>query len=635
MLGLFRRKAQSPTLQFTILIIILVFIFWGVGKNDNNTAKNAIATVNAEAITYRDYQKQYDQTLNSMRDQFGGSIPSGLLEQLNIKQQVISKLVQSTLLRQGAKKIGLHVSDQELQNAIKDMEAFKNNGNFDVNQYEQILAGSRMTVSQFEEGMRYDLLSAKVLNHLGRFGHVSPAALKDIFDYQYRGLKLAYVTFTADAYKDKVEKTDAKLTAFFDENKAKYQTAPQVKIKSLQFLFAEVKPEAAVTDAEVAKYYQANTDKYSLPERRQARHILIKTTAADNAEQKAAKRKQIDEIAAKIKAGDDFAELAKSRSEDSSAKQGGDLGLFGRGQMIKPFEDAAFAMKVGQTSEVVETTFGLHLIKLEKIEAAKTQSLDEVKVAIASQLSAEASKNKAFQAATEAYEQIIIAGSLAKYSETKGTDKSGGKIFTSELFSQQNPPKELQGLPELVNAAFTLNKGELSSIVESSLGYAIVLVDDKIPPAQQELTAVRERVEADFVAAEALKLAKTAADTLHGKVKGGASLASEAKAMALEVQSTPFISRASNSEAKLPSQIVQDSLALSESNPVLDKVVSDNNIFYVVAYSASQAPDQTLFEGKKGELESKLADERKNDLVTAWIETLRQKAKITQNDKLL
>ena len=638
MLGLFRRKAQSPTLQATILVIILVFIFWGVGTNDNSKGQNAVATVNDEAITFRDYQKQYDQTMSSMRDQLGGSIPSGLLEQLNIKQQVVNKLVQSTLLRQGAAKIGLYVSDQELQNAIKEMEAFKNNGIFDVNQYEQILAGSRLTVSQFEDGMRYDLLSAKVLDHLGRFGHVSPTALKDIFDYQYRGIKLNYVAVKAEAYKDKVEKTDANLAAFFEENKAKYQTAPQVKIKYLQFPVADFSQASTPSEEEIAKYYQGNVDKYTLPERRQARHILIKGAATDSADQKAAKRKKIDEIAADLKAGKDFAELAKKNSEDTSAKQGGDLGLFGRGQMIKPFEDATFSLKEGQVSDVVETTFGLHLIKLEKIEAAKTQSLDEVKAAITAQITAETAKNKAFQAATEAYEQIIVAGSLAKYTEglPSGADSKAPQIITSDLFSQQAPPNDLQALPELVNAAFTINKGELSSIVENSQGYAIILVDDKIPPAQQELATVRDTVEADFVAAESVKLAKAAAEALLTKVKEGATLEQEAKAAALEVQSTTFISRADSSgETKLPAPIVQDALGLSEKNPTLDKVAEANNAFYVVAYNATQEPDQTLFEGKKGELEAKLTDERKNDLVAAWIETLRKEAKITTNEQLL
>ncbi len=634
MLGLFRRKAQSPTIQATIVIIILVFIFWGVGRNDSNKALNAVAMVNDEPITVRDYQKQYEQTMNGLRDQLGGSIPSGLLETLNIKKQVVDKLIQSALMRQGAAKVGLYVSDQELQNSIKDMEAFKNNGIFDVGQYEQILAGSRMTVSQFETSMRYDLLASKVLDHLGRFGHVSPAALKDIFAYQFQGSKLDYVTFSADAFSAKVDKTDAKLTAFFDANKAKYQSAPQVKIKYLQFASADFTKDAAPSAEAIAQYYQNNIARYNLPERRQARHILIKSATSASPEEKAASRKQIEEIAAKIKGGEDFATLAKERSEDTSAKQGGDLGLFGRGQMVKPFEDAVFAMKEGQVSDIVETPFGLHLIKLEKIVAAKVQPVDEVKEGIVKQLTTDAAKAKAFEAVNGAYEQIIVAGSLGKYAESQANAMNGA-IISSELFTQTNPPKELQALPELVNAAFALNKGELSSIIETSQGYAVILVDDKIPPAQEELAQVRDQVEKDFVADESVKLAKAAAEELQAKVKAGGKLAAEAKPLGLEVQTTPFISRANNSEVKLPAQIVQDALGLSAHNPVLDKVATDNNTFYVLAFNASQEPDQKLFEEKKGELEGKLTGERKSDLVAAWIDSLRKQARITINEQLL
>jgi peptidyl-prolyl cis-trans isomerase D len=635
MLGLFRRKAQSPTIQATIVIIILVFIFWGVGRDDAGKALNAVAVVNDESITLRDYQKQYEQTMNGLRDQMGGSIPSGLLEQLNIKKQVLDKLIQSTLLRQGAAKVGLYVSDQELQNAIKEMEAFKNNGVFDVGQYEQILAGSRMTVSQFETGMRYDLLSSKVLNHLGRFGHVPPAALKDIFTYQYQGLKLDYVAIAGDSFAAKVEKTDAKVVAFFDANKTRYQSAPQVKIKYLQFTSDDFAKDVAPGEEAVAQYYQSNIARYSVPEQRQARHILIKAATTASAEEKAASRKQIEEIAAKIKGGADFATLAKESSQDSSAPQGGDLGLFGRGQMVKPFEDAVFAMKEGQVSDIVETAFGLHLIKLEKIAVGKVQTLAEVKKAIVGQLTADAAKAKAFDTANAAYEQIIIAGSLAKYAETRasGTDKGG--IITSELFSQPTPPKELQALPELVNAAFTLNKGELSSIIETSKGYAVILVEDKIPPAQEELAKVRAQVEKDYVADESVKLAKAAAEGLLAKVKEGAKMEAEAKALGLLVQTTPFISRANNSEAKLPAQLVQEALGLSEQNPVTDKVATDNNTFYVIAFNASQAPDQKLFEEKKAELEAKLTGERKSDLVAAWLDSLRKEARVTTNEQLL
>jgi len=633
MLGLFRRKAQSPTLQVTILIIILVFIFWGVGKNDNNTRLNSVATVNEEPISVRDYQKQYEQTVNGLRDQFGGAIPSGLLDQLNIKQQVVDKLIQSALLRQGAAKMGLYVSDEELQNAIKVMEAFKTNGFFDVKRYEEILAGNRMTVSQFENSMRYDLLASKIMDHLGRFGHVSPVALKDIFNYQYRGIKLDSVAFKAESYKDKADVSEAKIAAFFEEKKSQYLSAPQVKLKYLLYAVEDFKGAATPSEEEIAQFYQANSAKYSTPERRRARHILIKSAASASADEKAEARKKIDEAAAKVKAGEDFATLAKKISQDTTAVNGGDLGLFGRGQMVKSFEDAVFGLKEGQVSEVVETSFGLHLIKLEKIEPEKHPALDEVKSAIMEQLAGETAKNKAFQAANNSYEQIIMVGSLAKFAENNGADKA--PIITTELFSQSAPPKDLQSLPELVNAAFSLSKGELSSIIETSKGFAIILVDDAVPPTQQELAAVKDKVKADLISAESTRLAKEAAEGLLAKVKAGSTLAEEAKALGVTIETTPLISRASYSEAKnLPGQIVQDALGLSSNNPILDKVGEDNGAFYAVVFNSSQEPDQGLFEQKKGELESKLSGERKNDLIAAWIETLRQRAKITTNKEL-
>ena len=150
MLDLLRKKAQSPLIQGTILIIVLVFVFWGVGSGINDNL-NTVATVNDEAIPYEAFRKAYDQLATQYRDQFGGSLPKGLLESLDLNGQTLEQLIQRTLLRQGAREMGVMVSDLEVQQAVEKMEAFRTNGIFNVEQYKNIISSSGMTPTSFED----------------------------------------------------------------------------------------------------------------------------------------------------------------------------------------------------------------------------------------------------------------------------------------------------------------------------------------------------------------------------------------------------------------------------------------------------------------------------------------------------
>ena len=630
MLALLRRKAQSPSLQLTIVIIILVFVFWGVGANQG-TVQNAVATVNGESISFQDYQKEYDQIVSGLRDQLGGVIPNNLLETLNIKQQVLNNLIQSTLLRQGAMAGNLYVSNKELRDTIQSMEAFQNNGSFDVQWYKDILTGSRLTVSKFEEGMRYDLLSAKAMNHLSRFGKISIAELQDLFEYKYGQVKLEYSSFDAANYKDMVETTDEAISAFFEENKTDYQSDPKVKIKYL--LFPEGSDQAApIDDQEILTYYQNNLTQFSRPEQRKASHILIRTNDTDTAEQKEASRKEIEDILAKVQSGEDFGELAKQFSKDGSASRGGDLGYFGRGQMVKPFEDAVFSMTEGDTSGVIETQFGLHIIKLDKIQVAAVSPLEAVKSTIVEKLTKASSKNNSFKNANDAYEKIILSGSLAKYAESSEVT---APLIETDFFIQQNPPVELQTMPQLINTAFSLNKGELSSIIEVDKGYAIIYIDDIQPPAQQELQDVKELVTKTFVAKKSLELAKAAAEEMLTKIKDGQELSKVAEETGAEHKTTPFISRGDSSSAELPAQLIDKGLALSESKPLVEEIIPFGESFYIISFKENMAPDDTIFEEKKAELETQLTQRKSNDLLSAWVEHLQKDAKITTNEQLL
>lgn len=627
MLDLMRRKAQSPYIQATIVIIILVFVFWGVGSNQGPGRNNA-ATVNGQAITYRDFQQAYERTTNRYRKQFGGSLPDALMNALNLRQQVINQLIERELLLQGAQQMGLRVSDEEIRKTVQTMGSFQDaNGTFDVGRYKEILASSRMTPANFEASIRTDLLTDKVVNALGRFAQVMPEEVQNRFTFDYETTTLAYLAFTDKDFTARVKVTDEELAAFYDAQKDNYKTEPQ---KKLSYLFFSKKDGASQpTDAEIKAYYEQNLDTYNIPEQRHARHILLRTAPEANDETKSSTRKQLEEILAKARSGADFAELAKKYSEDGSAANGGDLGFFGRGQMVPAFDQAVFALKEGALSDIVETQFGFHIIKVEKIKPARQRQLAEVKDAIVDKLATEQGGARAFKAAGDAYEKIILAGSLQKYAqENKIT------VHSTDFFTRSKAPKELADKPSLLTAAFSLNKGELSSLVEDHNGYSILYIEDGKIPEVPPLASVRDRVVKDFIAAEATKLAEKAAQDLLTTLQNGGSFAAEANTLARTVKTATY-SRADRSKSALPPKALDKGLELSVNTPTAGKVIGDGSTFYVLQLQERKAPAAEQLAGKETELRGKLLKENRIALLTAWIDTLKRKAEISINQQLL
>ncbi len=631
MLDLLRRKAQSPYIQGTILVIVIVFVFWGVGSYKGD-GPNTVATVNDAPITYQQYQKIFEQTMARYRDQFGGSIPSGLLESLGIKKQVLDQLVQQTLLQQAAQKTGLLVSTQEVQDTIKGMESFRQDGIFNLQRYNDILAASRLSAADFEGGIRSDILDQKVLGYLSRFARTSEAELKERFAFEYDQIKIDYATCSADSFRDKAQYLEEELEAFYAGQKEKYKTDPQIKLKYVAFPFSQTKGEnASFSEEEIAQYYKQNIANYAIPEQRWARHILIKASADDTQEKLAEKRDKLQSILDMARSGANFAELAKQYSEDSTtASQGGNLGFFAQGQMVKPFEDAAFAMKKGEVSSIVQTQFGFHLIKVEDIKDGIVTPFAEARQHIIQSLSAEKAKKSVYELANQAYEKIILAGSLEKYAE-------GGQaqIQETDFFARKSPPKNLTEANALLDAAFTLKKGELSSLVESRDMYAILYVADMKEPQEQPLSAVRAPVEKEFLAERAKKLAQKAAESLLGQVKNGTDFSVAAKEANLEIKTTDFYDRNAQSANGLPIAIAQKGFQLSAKTPYPAEVLEGGTNFYVLRYNAKKPAGQELYDKKRAELNSMLLMEKQLKVVGAWVKYLEEKADVTTNEKIL
>ncbi len=625
MLDLLRKKAQSPYLQATVIIIVLVFVFWGVGSYQGSQSAG-VATVDDVTISVDTFKRAYDRAVGQVRAQFGGNPPPGIMDSLNLEEQVLDSLIQRVLIEKGAENVGLLVPDIEVSKAIQDMDAFKSGGVFDLRRYREVLAASRTTDKDFEQSMRSDLLVGKVREHIGRFARVAEAELQNRFAFDNDQRKLLYLSFAADDFKEKVEVTDDALAAFFEERKEQYKTKPQVKLQYALFLNDDLAAGLEIPESEVEKYYQEHIESYKTPEQRKARHILLRVRELDTEERRAEKLALAEEVLAKLKDGKDFAMLATRYSDDNSAAQGGDLGFFARDRMVKPFADAAFSLEVGAISGIVETDFGYHIVKVDEIKPANTKSLAEVTDSIRETLGKEQAQELARKLARESYEQILLAGSLEKYA-------ASGAIAMQEtdFFERSAPPKELAGKGNLLKNAFSLKKGELSSLIQDRAGFAIIHVADIKEPVVPVLADVRSKVEEDFIAERAKEMAMETAEAMLAEVTGGGDFAAAAASRQTVVAETELYSRSKPSSKGVPVSVLTAGFDLSADSPYPAKVEAEGGTFYVFRLQETQPVAEVDFADKRDELQEKLLTERVDSLLQAWLANLRSTTETTIN----
>ncbi|HHO47744.1 MAG TPA: hypothetical protein ENN06_04725 [Desulfobacteraceae bacterium] len=630
MLNILRKKAQSIVIQAVVLIIAIVFIFWGVGTNIGGK-RNMLATVNGVEIPYQDYQRNYDNAVENLRVQFGGSIPQGLLEGLDLNRQVLNQLIQAEILRQGGRKMGITVSKLATQEEIMDMEVFQTDGQFDLARYREILSQNRMTPTVFEAGLQNDLLASRVTEAIRSFALVTDNQVETVAAYVGEEVKLAYAALRGEDVADRVRIEEAELAAWYDERKNDYLSEPKIRLQYLFFSYDDDLGQLTVDDEAVRAYYEENIDTYSVPERRRARHILLRVSEVDDAGVRTARKKKAEEILELAREGDDFAELARQYSEDPSAANGGDLGFFSRGAMVEPFDDAVFRMQPGDISEVVETVFGFHIIKLEEVSRAGVRSLDEVRDEIADRLKQKEVRGATFKRASQAYEDIIRAGSLANY--TAGGE--GEPVAQTDYFSRNDPPGPPVSDPRFLQGAFRLKKGELSSLVETGGGYAILFVDDVQEPQVPELEAVREQVEADFRRARSLELAREEAEKLLNEARDKKSLAAALPAE-IEIKESGYIRHADPASAgEVPAQVVQEAFELPGGEKLPQQPAAVGDAFYLYELVEKRQGDRSMDESERAMLREQLLTSVENELMTGWLTFMESKADIWVNEQLL
>ncbi len=395
-------------MQLMLAIIILPFAFFGIDSYfQKGSGGDVVATVGDYKVTQGEFEMALRERQEMLQRMSGGRVDPAMLDSTELRFSVVDNLVQQRLLMDRAVRAGFVITDRQVQDIVGNVEAFRENGKFSYARYEELLKGQGMTPVIFEQRMRQDLLVDHATHPYiaSSFVSRSEAALLQRITDQQR--EISHVVLAADRFMSQVKLDADAAKKYYDSHQDEFRVPEQVRIEfvtlSADALLAQMQPAAA----EVRKAYDENLKRFEVKEARQASHILITADASPEAKKKAKAR--ADELYAQLKKNPkDFAELAKKNSQDpGSATNGGDLGFFERGAMVKAFDDAVFSMKVGEISAPVESEFGYHIIRLATVRGGKGKTFEEARPEIEVELKKQLAGRK-FAEMAEAFSNTLF-----------------------------------------------------------------------------------------------------------------------------------------------------------------------------------------------------------------------------------
>jgi len=428
-------RNNKKIVQLVLAIILLPFALWGVDSyiRGSGAGANEIARVGKSPISRDEFQRALTEQQERLRPQLGNN--ASLLESAEFRRGVLEELINQRALQLQAAKAHLNVSNEMLAAIITSLPALQADGKFSRERYESMVAAQNMSVAQFEALLRRDLLTQQLLLPIAQASYSGKLPINRWLIARLEEREIAEGLVPAAQFLA-ASKPDAEaVRRHYEENRARFMQPEQVRVEYVTFSRDQLIENAQVSDAEMKAFYEANAARYRRPEQRRASHILIRVEKNAAPEAIKAAEEKAREILAQVKAHpDDFAKLAKAHSQDpGSAALGGDLGFFGRGMMVKPFEDAVFALQENQISDLVRSDFGFHIIKLTGIRPEQARQFDEVKNEIAAELKRQAGA-KQYNEAAEGFANLVYeqADSLKPAAE-----KYGLTIQTSEWLAKE------------------------------------------------------------------------------------------------------------------------------------------------------------------------------------------------------
>ncbi|MFA5908301.1 MAG: peptidylprolyl isomerase [Vicinamibacterales bacterium] len=538
-----RMRRHKGWLKWSLALVVLTFVVFYIPDflttPTGAAPSEVLADVEGEPILVGTFTRRYNAQVTAYRNAYGAQMNDQLLKQLGIDRQILQQLVDEEAMVAESRKQGITVSDVEIRERILALPGFQENGKFVGEQrYRQILQFQNppLSTTEFETSLRRALLIEKLRTALTGWMSVSDADIAAEFRKRNEKVKLDVVPVTADAFKSQVTVTDAELVPYFEKTKDKYRIGEKRKIKYAIVNVDQVRATVTVPEAEIAAFYQQNLTQYQSPAQVRASHILFKLEGKD---EKTVQALAADVLKKAKTPGADFAALARQYSEDDTNNtNGGDLDYFGRGRMVAEFEQAAFAMKAGEISNLVKTAFGFHIIKVVDNKPDATRALAEVRAEIEDQLKWQKAQAEAEQIAKSLEATTKTPADLDKVAKERGLT-----VVETGLIASDEAIQGVGAQPELSGRVFGMKEGEVTPAMRVATGWVFATVTGRQDSYVPKLDEVKARVADDVRQEKAAELAKQRATAIAADLKNAKDFAAAAKRAGLEVKTTELIAR--------------------------------------------------------------------------------------------
>lgn len=618
-------KYLSWILWVVILIFIaFVFVDFGGGLSRGTGARASAATVGEDKISYADFERQYRQLEAQYRQAFGENFTPEIAKQLRLPLQALDRLVDQRLLLNEAEERGLAATDSEVREAIFEIPGMKDAGGGFIGEetYKRFVRANGYSVRDFEESMRRQIVLTKLNAIFSSSLVVSEADVERAYRDQAERAKVRFVVLPATGFQAQATLSPAEIASYFERHAEDFRLPPQRVVNYLLVDTVRTRAKMTIEKADLESYYNSHLADFTIEEQVHARHILLKVDDKRTAE---AAESSLVAARRRVEAGEDFAKLATELSDDPGSKaRGGDLGFFGRGRMIKEFEEAAFNAPAGTLVGPIRTSFGFHLIQVLEKRPAGQRPFAEAEAQVRSRLAAERAEAQAEAKANELAAKIA-AEKLTTEAQLKAlADNDTVMFITTPPFGADEVVAGIGRGTPFAASAFALEAGKTSTPIKIARGFAILQLVSETPARMPALAEVEAKVRPVALRAKAGELALARLVQARGALASGRTLDDVAKELAVEVKESEEFGRDATIEGISDARaLVSAALAgkvgdvgtpvLTEQGAVLFQI-TDRKSFDAAAFAAERTQTrQTLERNEVNRLLGSIIEQRKRE----------------------